>query len=155
MCVKTSNSLLCHAKYFSSNKFRVKFLEMKKLSSRNISLFLWKNFVKPQILHTLWINEKFTLTENFFAIKYLVILLVKPLLSRNFCWKRVRVNFRHFHTVLQQLLFFFREILWFLLFLLYSNGNFFLCRIFRKPIINTDLTKFYIFKTLHCSQNFP
>ena len=49
---------------------------------------------------TLWKNDKFTLTEIFFRqINYLVILLVKPLLSRNFCQKRVRVNFRNFHTV--------------------------------------------------------
>ena len=45
-------------------------------------------------------NERFTLTEKIFRqINYLVILLVKPLLSRNFCQKRVRVNFRNFHTV--------------------------------------------------------
>ena len=51
-------------------------------------------------LHTVWKNEKFTLTQKFFRqINYLVILLVKSLFSRNFCEKRVRVNFRNFHTV--------------------------------------------------------
>ena len=32
-------------------------------------------------------------------INSLAISLVKPLLSRNFCQKNVRVNFRNFHTV--------------------------------------------------------
>ena len=32
-------------------------------------------------------------------ITYSVISLVKMVLSRNFCQKRVRVNFRNFHTV--------------------------------------------------------
>ena len=50
---------------------------------------------------TLWKNAKFTLTvKKFRQINYLVILLVKPLLSRKFCQKRVRANFRNFHTVL-------------------------------------------------------
>ena len=43
---------------------------------------------------TMWKNEKCTLTENFFRqINHLVISLVKPLLSRNFCKKCVRVIF--------------------------------------------------------------
>ena len=37
--------------------------------------------------------------KNFRQINYLVTLLVKPFLSRNFCQKTVRVNFRNFHTV--------------------------------------------------------
>ena len=49
---------------------------------------------------TLWKFRKFTLTEKIFReITYLVISLVKLLLSRNFCQKRVRVNCRNFHTV--------------------------------------------------------
>ena len=49
---------------------------------------------------TVWKNEKFTLSEKKFRqINYLVIPLVKMLLSRNFCQKRVRVKFRNFHTV--------------------------------------------------------
>ena len=52
------------------------------------------------LLRTLWKNEKFTLTEIFFRqINSLVICLVNALLSRNFCQKSVRVNFRNFHTV--------------------------------------------------------
>ena len=40
-------------------------------------------------------NDKFTLTEKFFRqINYLIFSLVKPLLSRFFCQKSVRVNFR-------------------------------------------------------------
>ena len=45
---------------------------------------------------------------------YLVISLVKELLARNFCQKRVRVNFRNFHTVRlwskQKKITFFRQI---------------------------------------------
>ena len=51
-------------------------------------------------LHTLWKLRKFTLTEKIFRqITYLVISLVKLLLSRNFCQKSVRENFCNFHTV--------------------------------------------------------
>jgi len=51
-----------------------------------------------------WKNEKFTLTEiKFRQINYLVNSLVKPLLSRNFCQKSVRENFRYFHTVFTKL----------------------------------------------------
>ena len=50
-------------------------------------------------LLTVWKLRKFTLTEKIFRqITYLVMSLVKMLLSRNFCQKRVRVNFRNFHT---------------------------------------------------------
>ena len=49
-----------------------------------------------------WKNEKFSLTKEIFRqINYLATyLLVKPLLSRNFCQKYVRENFRNFLTVL-------------------------------------------------------
>ena len=48
---------------------------------------------------TLWKNEKFSFTEKNFvkSTRYLVISLAKPLLSRNFCEKNVRENFRNFH----------------------------------------------------------
>ena len=50
--------------------------------------------------HCMWKLRKFTLTEKIFRqITYLVISLVKLLLSRNFCQKCVRVNSRNFHTV--------------------------------------------------------
>ena len=49
---------------------------------------------------TVWKNEKFTLTQNFFRqINYLVILLVKSLFSRNFCQKSKGIHFCYFHTV--------------------------------------------------------
>ena len=53
------------------------------------------------VFHTAhWKSRNFTLTEKIFRqITDLVIYLVNMLLSRNFCWKRVRVNFRNFHTV--------------------------------------------------------
>ena len=46
----------------------------------------------------MWKNAKFSLIEIFFReISSLVTSLVKTLLSRNFCQKCVRVNFRNFH----------------------------------------------------------
>ena len=49
---------------------------------------------------TVWKNEKFSLTEKKFRqIIYLVISIVKLMLSRNFCEKSVRDNFCNFHTV--------------------------------------------------------
>ena len=54
------------------------------------------------VAHTLWKNEKFTLTKYLFRqINSLVISFLKPLISRNICQKCVRVNFRNFHTVAQ------------------------------------------------------
>ena len=41
----------------------------------------------------LWKNEKFTLTKKFLPSKQLIY-LVNALLSRNFCQKSVRVDFR-------------------------------------------------------------
>ena len=50
----------------------------------------------------MWKNEKFGLTEKIFRqINSLVICLVKPLLSRNFCRKSVRLKFHNFHTVVR------------------------------------------------------
>ena len=49
---------------------------------------------------TVWKNAKFTLIEEIFRkINSLVISLVKTLISRKICQKRVRVNFYNFHTV--------------------------------------------------------
>ena len=54
-----------------------------------------KTFVKVTVL-----LKKLTL-KIFRQINSLVTYLVKPLLSRNFCQNRVRVNFRNFHIVTQ------------------------------------------------------
>ena len=74
-----------------------------------LTCFKLDNHVQNWIVHTLnryclkctaWKNEKFSLTEKIFReINSLVTFLVKMLLSRNFCQKCVRVNFRYFHTV--------------------------------------------------------
>jgi len=49
---------------------------------------------------TVWKNEKFGLTEKIFRqIDSSVICLVKPLLSRNFCRKSVRLKLQNFHIV--------------------------------------------------------
>ena len=59
------------------------------------------SFLYHRAMCTLRKNEKFTLTEIFFReINSLVICLVKPLLSRNFCRKSVRLKFHNFHTVM-------------------------------------------------------
>ena len=71
--------------YFSPKK--------KNLISRFFLLLLPKHSEKTR-------NLLLPLTEKFFLqINYLVISLVNVLLSRNFCHKSVRVNFRNFHTV--------------------------------------------------------
>ena len=55
---------------------------------------------KRLIKDTVWKCEKFGLIEKIFRqINSLVICLVKPLLSRNFCRKSVRLKFYNFHTV--------------------------------------------------------
>ena len=60
----------------------------------------FRQFFRQWLFSTLWKLRKFTLTEKKFRqITYLVISLVKLLLSRNFCQKCVRVNSRNFHTV--------------------------------------------------------
>ena len=45
---------------------------------------------------TVWKNAKFSLTEKLFRQ---ILYVAKVLLSRNFCQKGVRVNFRDFHTL--------------------------------------------------------
>ena len=61
----------------------------------------WEWFCEISRLCTaVWKNEKFGLTEKIFRqINSLVICLVKPLLSRNFCRKTVRLKFHNFLTV--------------------------------------------------------
>ena len=75
--------------------------------------FLSKIFMLHRVC-TLWKLRKFTLTEKIFRqITYLVISLVKLLLSRNFCQKSMRVYLRNFHTVqhrFSMFLFLFTEI---------------------------------------------
>ena len=57
--------------------------------------------VKLDLLLTVWKNAKLSLTEKIFReINSLVTSLVKTVLSRNFCQKCMRENFRNFHTVL-------------------------------------------------------
>ena len=52
------------------------------------------------VQHTVWKDEKFSLTKKIFRqINSLLISLVKALLSRNFCQKCVRLNCSDFHTV--------------------------------------------------------
>ena len=60
-------------------------------------------------LHSVEITEIYCHQKIFRQIAYLVISLVKMLLSRNFCQKRVTANFRNFHTVLWTINKFFRQ----------------------------------------------
>ena len=56
--------------------------------------------------HTVWKNEKFSLTEKFSSNQLFsnFFSLVKPILSRNFCQKSVRVNFHYVDTLLSKFL---------------------------------------------------
>ena len=84
-------------KIFRENNLQILFL-WSQLISQNFWQFPWPGL-------TLWKNEKFTLTKIFFRqINSLVIHLVNALFSRNFCLKRVRVNFCNCHTTLFWLL---------------------------------------------------
>ena len=69
-------------------------------SSVSLSLLSRNIFKRNEIFYAPIITvEKLTLAnEQYRQINHLVILLVKALLSRKFCQKRVRVNFRNFHS---------------------------------------------------------
>jgi len=101
-CRKTRNSLLTEKK--SSNQLFSNFF----CKSITFTKFLRKKCEREilQFLHcgeaiqcTVWKNEKFTLTEKNISPNQLFSNFhSKMLLSRNFCQKRVRVNFRNFHS---------------------------------------------------------
>ena len=73
-------------------------MERGNSSERNVSCGIFSYFF-VRIRHTVWKNEKFTLIPNIIREINVSTSLVKTLLSRNFCQKSVRVNFRNFHTV--------------------------------------------------------
>ena len=78
--------------------------ELKGQKSLKKELNIKENKITPDkgttVLLTVRKSAKFSLIEKMFRqINYLVILLVKTLLSRNFCQKCVRLNFRIFHYV--------------------------------------------------------
>ena len=101
-CGNYRNSL---SHFFRKNFVKAMDLLKKLLKSWFDELFLWfcwKIINFPNFHFTVWKNEKFSLTKKIFRqINSLVLVtyLVKPLLSRNFCQKCMRVNFRNFHTV--------------------------------------------------------
>ena len=85
------------------------------------------------VISTLWKNQNFTLTEKIFRqINYLVISLVNALVSRNFCQKCVRENFRNFHTV---------EIAE--IFSHFFHKNFVKAIVLLNKLLNNDLTNFF------------
>ena len=95
-------------KYFFGETKSFIFPQCDALISREeVSLLInfTKYFLNEREFHvfpfcTVWKNEKFGLTEKIFRqIDSFVISLVKPLLSRDFRQKSVRVNFRNFHIV--------------------------------------------------------
>ena len=63
------------------------------------NIFERKKNVFAPFIHTMWKNEKFYLTEKKFRE---FNSLVRLLLSRKFCQKSVRENFRNFLTVIYQ-----------------------------------------------------
>ena len=89
----------CHATVFTQKFRQINVL----LQNFTINWFDGKKFTWQWIsrfsTHTLWKLRNFTLTEKKIRqITYLVISLVKLLISRNFCQKCVIVNSRNFHT---------------------------------------------------------
>ena len=78
---------------FWSNTLLFKFC---KLISRNIFKQVWiLVFVHHSLVRKM---KKLLSRKKFCQINDLVISLVKPLLSRNFCQKIIRENCRNFHT---------------------------------------------------------
>ena len=59
-CGKMKNSLPCHAIFFPSNQFVVKFF---------CKIIIWRKFCESELCHTVWKNEKFTLTQGM-SIQY-------------------------------------------------------------------------------------
>ena len=55
--------------------------------------------VEKREIHSHISPKKYFVKSTTYLCIYLVISLVKPLLSRIFCQKGVRINFRNFHTV--------------------------------------------------------
>ena len=99
------HSVVWKFRKFSLTLFWQKFRENNVFIEQNTKELIWWIFfpVRLNFSHfhsTVWKNEKFGLTEKIFRqINSLVICLVKPLLSRNFCRKSVRLKFHNFHTV--------------------------------------------------------
>ena len=76
---------------FTTKIFYQKFRQINVLLKKNFTI----NWSDGKII-CLAVN--FSFTENKFRqINYLVILLLKPLISRNFCEKSVKENFCNFH----------------------------------------------------------
>ena len=100
---KSWNSFIQIALYLSliSRKTLLTQNQFDEKMEKNSLSYTTKILREMNVQHyTVWKNEKFSLTEKKFRqINYLVISLVKPLLSRNFCKESVRENFCNFHTV--------------------------------------------------------
>ena len=121
------NSLITNlfSKSFDFTKFLSKMCEREFAHCANKHMHYCKNFVKAtvllnksvkswfdeiffqwdQIFHfstlcTVWSSHQKLFSWNQLFKLYLVTSLLKVLLSRNFCQKNVRGNFRNFHTAL-------------------------------------------------------
>ena len=91
--MNTRNTLLfLKQRFFLQKKKERRKIQKKMIFFREITC---THLSKPH--SAVWINEKFSLTKKFRQINNLVISLVKPLLSRNFCEKIVRENFHTAH----------------------------------------------------------
>ena len=87
-------------KIMLEKKYFVRLISYQMIATIKISKFCYcfdeKNIQDACVCR----NEKnYSHRKKIRQINCLVISLVKLLLSRNFCQKRVRVNFRNFHTV--------------------------------------------------------
>ena len=84
---KFENMCICYRNFFTCS-YLVNYIAI-------VFAVQWESVTRHSV--TVWKNEKFTLTQNFSRQNsYLVILLVKPLLSRNFhqkcvIWERISV----------------------------------------------------------------
>ena len=85
-------------KNFRENNFCSKRFTMKLISRNNFQVI--QKFRKLHtVLHSVEKREILSHWKKIRQINYLVISLVKPLLSRNFCERIVRENLRNFNTV--------------------------------------------------------
>ena len=107
-CGKKRNSL--PRKFFSSNQLTVKFfsktLIWRKIFEKSLTVKLrnfsaTNQFSRKSSVKVTFGKARNSLSPNFFLreISSFVTSLVKTLLSRNFCQRNARVNFRNFHTV--------------------------------------------------------
>ena len=92
-----NNNYRFHEIFFSL--FCKNFVKVPDLLKKSLNCWLHEIFFSEIKFFHFSKDENFSLKEKIRQINYLVISLVKPLLSRNFCEKSVGKNVCNFHTV--------------------------------------------------------